>query len=1104
MKTLMSDQRFGRALAAGAQLLRARWCALCVVAAVVLSVLACTAPSVLAYGAPEFGLAKLAISERNQDGTPSIQAGAHPYALTTTFVLNQPPVGELTEPYGDLREVKLEMPPGFVGNPNAVPQCRYQEFIQGGNCSNESAVGIATTWVTRAGRGHLSSVTNPIYNLVPPTGTAAEFGYIVAESTPVFLQSKLRAGKDYGLTVSVPPINQALVIGASKVTIWGVPADPAHDDIRGNCDSQLIDTEQLETEDTEQPGGGLREGEDEIEGPVGHSSEEEVPVLSVGDCPSHAPLTPLLTNPTSCGVPRPATIAVDSWQESGVFKSRSASLPELTGCEKLDFSPTVSMVPDGPAGSTPTGLTVGIHIPQETTENPVGDGEADVRNATVTLPEGVQISPGASDGLQACSIEQMGFTGFTELQPTAEPGVQTAQFTPTRPTCPNASKIANVRIATPLLQHELTGSVYLAAPQNYKGAPQNPYSALVAMYLFAEEPIAGVEVKLVGKVSLNEKTGQVTTTFENTPEAPVSSLTLEFFGTARAPLTTPSLCGTYTTEAALAPWSGIKPVVPSSSFQVTSGPQIETVFGPQLQPCADPLPFDPSLISGTINVNAGGFSQLNTTFSREDGQQPLSAIELHYPPGISGLLAGAEGHPAVELCGEAQANAGTCGPESQVGETVISVGLGDDPFSVTGGKVYLTGPYRGAPFGLSIVTPAKAGPFELQEGKPVVVRAKVEVDPHTAALSVITNPPGTGYEIPTMIDGIPLQIKHVNVLINRPYFTFNPTNCEKAQVTGTVHSSEGASSAVSVPFQVANCAILRFQPKFTATVTGKNSRSTGVGFSVKLEYPKAPLDTQANVKEVKVELPLALPSRLTTLQKACTAAQFAANPGGCPVDSIVGHAKAITPLVPVPLEGPAYFVSNGGQAFPNLVLVLQGYGVTIELVGDTFINKAGITSSTFKTIPDAPVGDFELTFTQGADSALTSNTNLCDTNNLSMPTQFVAQNAATVDQNTKITVTGCKKALKVKRHKKKAKGKKASITVTVPSAGSLSASAAGLSSASTRVGKAGEVTVTLALTKDEEGMLARHPDHQLAAHIKLLFTPSHGQPLSSTVMVILS
>ena len=375
-------------------------------------------------------------------------------------------------------------------------------------------------------------------------------------------------------------------------------------------------------------------------------------------------------------------------------------------------------------------------------------------------------------------------------------------------------------------------------------------------------------------------------------------------------------------------------------------------------------------------------------------------MTLHYPAGFSGLLSG------VKLCGEEQANAGTCGAESEIGETIVSVGLGNDPFNVTGGKVYITGPYHGAPFGLSIVNPAKAGPFDLQEGRPVVVRAKIEVDPHTAALTVTTDPPGSPHAIPTMIDGIPLQIKHVNVNVNRPDFTFNPTNCEKTEITGTIESSEGASSPVSDPFQVTNCAVLKFAPKFAVSTSAKTSRTDGASLHVGLAYPDGP--GQANIKQVKVELPKQLPSRLTTLQKACTAAQFDANPAGCPAASLIGHAKAITPLIPVALEGPAYFVSNGGEAFPNLIVVLQGYGVTIDFVGDTFISKAGITSSTFKTVPDAPVGSFELTLPEGPYSALTTDGNLC-TSKLSMPTEFIAQNGLVLHQSTKIAVTGCAK-----------------------------------------------------------------------------------------------
>jgi hypothetical protein len=354
---------------------------------------------------------------------------------------------------------------------------------------------------------------------------------------------------------------------------------------------------------------------------------------------------------------------------------------------------------------------------------------------------------------------------------------------------------------------------------------------------------------------------------------------------------------------------------------------------------------------------------------------------------------------------------------------------------VSGAKIYITGPYHGAPFGLSIVNPAKAGPFDLEhdtsnpDQQPlcdcVVNRAKIEVDPHTAALTVTTNSPGEGHAIPQIIDGIPLQLKHINVTINRPNFTFNPTSCNPFAITGTITSDEGSSTDLAVPFQATNCTALKFAPKFKVTTNGKTSKANGASLKVKLAYPNTPQGTQANIAQVKVELPKQLPSRLTTLQKACTAAQFDTNPAGCPVASIIGHARATTPILPVPLEGPAYFVSHGGEAFPSLIMRLEGYGVTVDLVGTTFISKAGITSSTFKTVPDVPVGTFELTLPQGPYSALTANGNLCTSKKLAMPTEFVAQNGMVLYQKTPIGVTGCPKTAKLTRAQKLAKALKA-------------------------------------------------------------------------------
>jgi hypothetical protein len=449
------------------------------------------------------------------------------------------------------------------------------------------------------------------------------------------------------------------------------------------------------------------------------------------------------------------------------------------------------------------------------------------------------------------------------------------------------------------------------------------------------------------------------------------------------------------------------------------------------------------LSGGATNIDAGAFSPLTLTFSRKDGEQNVQSAEAHLPPGLSGILSN------IELCPEPQANLGECPAGSLIGDTTVSVGVGGDPFTVGGGKFYLTGPYNGsggcvvgtsgcAPFGITFEVPAKAGPFDLKRNTAnpagedpcdcVIVRGKIEVDPITAAITVKSDPPGSPYAIPTSIEGIPLEIQHINATTTRGNFQFNPTNCEKMQVTGAIDSSEDTIFNVSVPFQVTNCAVLGFKPGFKVSTSGKTSRAKGASLSVHLTYPKAPFGSQTNIKSVKVDLPKQLPSRLTTLQKACTAAQFQSNPAGCPAASMVGHATAITPLIPVPLKGPAYFVSYGGAKFPELVIVLQGYGVTLDLHGETFINKAGITSSTFHTVPDAPVGSFELTLPQGPFSALAANGNLCKIK-LVMPTAFVAQNGATIKQNTPIGVTGCAKAKKAKKvtkghAKHKAKGKK--------------------------------------------------------------------------------
>jgi hypothetical protein len=946
-------------------------------------------------GVNGFGVEDYKLVPEEEGGAPSTQAGVHPFQLTTVLSLNTseaPASFHEQQPAGLAKDLTFQLPPGLIGNPTPFAQCSDVQFTTQeepslhNSCEAKAAIGVALLSFNAPGAYHFNSTTVPVFNLKPLVGEPARFGFEFI-GRRVYIDTSVRTGSDYGVTATVSNITEVAGFLGSKVTFWGVPGSPVHDHSRGwSC---------LEAE------------------AFGNASQCSAGVSSP---------PPFLSMPTSCTGPLPTTVQADSWAQPHPSLEQLLQAPlfaeyktgGLDGCNQLQFNPQIRVTPDGTAASSPTGLNVDVHVPQDSVLNAEGLAESAVRDISVALPEGVAVNPSGGEGLAACSEGLAGFQGFAELE--TVPNTSTALFTPTLPEplqeglnfCADASKIGEVTVHSPLLPptQPLKGFVYLAT-QN-----ENPFGSLIALYLVATDPVSGTVFKAVGETHLTPS-GQVIGTFKNNPQLAFEDAELHFFGGERAPLATPARCRPYTTSATFVPWSGGEAVNSTSMFNITSGPNGGPCPGAT-------LPFSPSLTSGSTNISAGSFSPLTTTIGREDGQQAMQSVTLHYPPGLSGILAG------VKLCPEAQANEGTCGPESLIGETTVSAGVGNDPVTVKGGRVYITERYAGAPFGLSIVNPVKAGPFDLERDTSnpaqnpacdcVVVRAKIDVDPTTAALTVTTDPTGP-HSIPHLIDGIPVQIKKVNVLVNRPGFTFNPTNCTPMSLTGTIAGDEGASQPLSVPFQATNCATLKFSPKFSVSTSGKTSKANGASLVAKVAEPAGALGTQANITRVKVELPKQLPSRLTTLQKACTNAQFQSNPAGCPAASIIGHAKVITPLLPVPLQGPAIFVSHGGEAFPSLIMVLQGYGVTIDLVGTTFISKDGVTSTTFKTVPDTPFNTFELTLPQGKFSALTANgSNLCKVKGgLKMPTEFIAQNGLEIKQSTKITVTGCPKAKRLTR-----------------------------------------------------------------------------------------
>jgi hypothetical protein len=892
---------------------------------------------------PAFGTSELAFYISGADGSVDRQAGDHPYELTTTIGLrttvHQSPEGGSARAASveDLKDFSLDLPLGFVGSTLAAPQCTLAQLSSATLCPGDTRVGKLET----EPRGTTDGVVSPIWNMVPERGVPAEFGYRDAlKGAHIFYVHVVPSAQGYVLRTSAVDIPQ-ISLTQVFVTFFGDPAAK------------------------------------------NNSGQAQVPFF---------------TNPTSCsGEPLRAVAHMDSWQHPGRLNADGS--PDLTdpawaesvaesrpvlGCNGLAFGPSLSVQPTTFQADTPSGLN--FELGQQQSETVGSLATATLKKAVIKFPVGMTVNPSAADGLQACSEAQIGWVGPS---PSA--------FSAAAQQCPEASKIGTLELTTPLIAHQLTGAIYLAA-QN-----ANPFGSTIGAYVVVDDPITGVLVKIAGKLLLDPETGQMTGIFDENPNLPFSDLKLNFFGGPRAEFATPENCGTFTTTSELTPWSSPDsgpPVAPFDSFPVNSG----CVSG-----------FNPSFTALSNNLQAGAFTPFIASFSRGDADQELAGATVSLPPGLLANVG------SVPECPEAQANAGACPESSRVGTITAGAGPGPNPLFVTG-RVYWTGPYKGGAFGLSIVVPTIAGPFDFGN---VVVRASLRIDPSDAHATVVSDPFPTILR-PTGSDGqtvgIPIKLRRVDVNIDRPGFTFNPTNCSKLQVGGSLTSTQGLSSALAMPFQVTNCAGLKFTPTVQVSTAGKTTKVNGSKLIFKIAYPKGAVGSQSWFNEAKFDLPKQLPARLTTIQKACLAATFQSDRASCPTASVIGHALVHTPVLPVPLEGPVYFVSHGGAKFPDAVLVLQGDGVNVNLVGETFISKAGITSATFRNTPDTPFDSIEVTLPAGPFSEFGANLpakakgSFCG-QTLVMPTFFKAQNGLQIKQNTKVAVTGCPKA-KPKRHKK--------------------------------------------------------------------------------------
>ncbi len=686
---------------------------------------------------------------------------------------------------------------------------------------------------------------------------------------------------------------------------------------------------------------------------------------------SAAPKLPFLSNPTACsGAPLEFSASGRSWQgasaSSAPFTTDEEGRPlVIQGCQNVPFEASFTAQPTVRSADSPTGLKATVTVPQSRTPN--GISTSQLRDAVISLPAGMSVDPASAAGLESCSASQIDLLGEAPAS------------------CPSGSKIGTVQIDTPLLEKELEGSVYLARQG------ENKFGSLLAIYIAIDDPQTGIVLKLPGRIETGPG-GEVTASFTENPQVPFETLTVDLFGGSRAALVTPPTCGTYTSKGTFSPWSGTAPISASDSFQIVSGPG------------GGPCPnggFDPKLAAGTTNPIAGAFSPFVLDLSREDGTQQLSTIEAVLPEGLLGRLAGIPycpdsalaGISGAEGTGAAQLASPSCPAASQVGTVSVGTGAGPNPFFVNTGKAYLAGPYKGAPLSLAIVTPALAGPFDLGN---VVVRTALRVDPTTTQITAVSDP------LPTILHGIPLDLRDVRVSFDRAEFTLNPTNCREAQIGSTIVSTGGAVAHPANRFQVADCANLGFAPKLSLRLSGRTERAQNPALKAVLTAPAG----EADVAKVQAVLPRSLFIDNRHISNPCTRVQFNAGAGNgaqCPAKSILGKATAYSPLLERPLTGYVYFRSNGGERqLPDLVASLGGQ-IHVNLVGfiDS-VHKKGSevsrTRTTFANVPDAPVSRFVLELAGGKKGLLQNSTNLCKSTNRAT-VKMTGQNGKRHDTN---------------------------------------------------------------------------------------------------------
>jgi hypothetical protein len=914
-----------------------------------------------------------------EDGAAATFAASHPYQQTDTF---QFPTIASAEPgkfvgSGHPKDVVVDLPPGLIGNPSATPVLCTEGQLEIDQCPAESAVGLLEVTTYLFGGPRISRTA--LYDMVPPPGAPAELGSDVA-ALGIFahLIASVRSDGDYGIEVTTNDILALplVPINGIQAQIWGDPSATSHDALRGAC---------AETA-TVQPG-----------------------------CLVSAQSTAFWTLPGACPqTPITTSVRADSWEQPGDFAEASyqsadlaGSPVSLTGCNQLQFQPTVTVQPTTNLSDSPSGLDVDLHQPQDMTTHHTAS--AQLKDASVTLPAGMSVNPSQADGLAGCTLAQIGLT--------TPRGASPIHFSKAPQTCPDAAKLGSAEVTTPLLAQRteggtklatdpetgtpllrpLHGAVYLAKPF------ENPFGSLLAIYLVIEDPQTGTVAKLAGRIEPDPRTGQITTTFRENPQLPLEDVQLHLFGGARGSLITPPTCGAHTTTTNLSAWSNGS-AAPSSSFQTTGAPGGGACPGSEAA-----VPTSVSFSAGTLGRQAGAYSPFVLKVSREDGTQRLARIETTLAPGLLGRLAG------IAECSEAQIaqaesrshpeegilerNSPSCPGGSEVGTVTVGAGAGPTPF-YTSGRAYLAGPYKGAPLSLVTITPAIAGPFDLGT---VVDRVALEIEPETAQIHAVSDP------FPTILDGIPLDIRSVALKMDRPGFTLNPTSCDPLAITGTLASPLGSTAALSVPFQVGGCSALPFKPRLALRLKGKVRRTAHPRLIATLQAKGG----EANVARAQVKLPPAAFIDQAHIRTVCTRVQFAAD--ACPAGSVYGRAAATTPLLSYPVSGPVYLRSSN-HALPDLVAKLKGPAsqpIEIDLDGKTDSVK-GALRNTFEAVPDAPVSSFRLELFGGKRGLVEMSSGFCG--NRRATVDLVGQNGKPWHTTPVVAAKCPKKHGKAKRH----------------------------------------------------------------------------------------